>query len=550
MRRYGWSVWCLCGMLALGAAGCGGEKEPEQPVGIHTQDGTEPEGDEGTEPEEGGTGAPGESGSAPEQGTQNGGDSGTPDAAQTDGASEQEDVLVTLGTADEIAQSFRERTLRYAKEMLDGDFSVCGDFSEVLSEELSERDMKSAWKQAVQGLGEPLGADGQDAGTDARITVEASFLNPPASGSQYGNVTDFGGYVITSAQIPYETKNVILSVTYGAAGEVEGIYVTYALPETEPEATESYTEYEVSIGEGDYPLNGLLTLPNGVERPPVVLLVHGSGQSDMNETVGAAGNAPFADIAHGLAERGIATLRYDKRYYQYPELAADTVTIRDEVLDDAALAVRLLAETQQVDGERIYVLGHSLGGMLAPCIAQENPQVAGVISLAGSPRGLWEIIYDQNISAIEGLELDGQNQEELLEMVQEEYDRVLELVAAVRGGVEAEAALPELSEPLLGAAGYYWVSLAEIDTAAIAQELSVPMLILQGSADFQVYPERDFAAWQSLLAGKENVTFQLFEGLNHLFMPSNGAMDATEYDEEGHVAAEVIDAIAEWLNGR
>lgn len=547
MRRYGWLAWCLCGMLAVGAAACGEEKEPEQPVGTQSQgeNGTEPtgtQGENGTEP----TGTLGETeptGTLGADGSEPGDD--IPDGAQE--PEDDKDVLITSGTADAITECFRKQTLRYAQAMLSGDFSVCDAFSEELAEALSERDLKSGWKQAVQGLGEPLD-DGE--GGDVSITAEASFLNLPASGSEYGSIADFGGYVITSAQIPYKTKNVIVSISYGADGAVEGLYVTYALPETEPEATESYTEYEVSVGEGDYPLDGLLTLPNGVEQPPVVLLVHGSGQNDKNETIGAAGNAPFADIAHGLAEHGIASLRYDKRYYQYPELATDTVTIRDEVLDDVALAIRLLMQTESVDKERIYVLGHSLGGMLVPCIAQENPQVAGVISLAGSPRGLWEIVYDQNIAAIEAAELDASDQEELVEMVQEEYDKVLELVADVRAGEDQTEEAAKLSEALFGVSGYYWASLAEIDTAAIAQELSVPMLILQGGADFQVYPERDYAAWQTLLEGKENVAFRFFEGLNHLFMLSDGTMDVTEYDEEAHVAGEVIETIAEWLNAQ
>lgn len=132
-------------------------------------------------------------------------------------------------------------------------------------------------------------------------------------------------------------------------------------------------------------------------------------------------------------------------------------------------------------------------------------------------------------------------------MVQEEYEKVLSLIADVRGG----EALDEetLSQALFGVSGRYWASLAAIDTASIAKELDVPMLILQGSADFQVYPDKDYAAWQALLEGKENVTFKLFEGLNHLFMPSSGVLDVTDYDVEAHVAEEVICTVAEWIHG-
>ncbi|MDE7061294.1 MAG: lysophospholipase, partial [Lachnospiraceae bacterium] len=83
-----------------------------------------------------------------------------------------------------------------------------------------------------------------------------------------------------------------------------------------------------------------------------------------------------------------------------------------------------------------------------------------------------------------------------------------------------------------------------------AKNLEIPILILQGDADFQVYPDRDYAAWQVLLEGKSNVTFQLFEGLNHLFMLSDGTMNVTEYDTKAQVAPEVIDAIAAWMEGQ
>ncbi|MDE7298185.1 MAG: alpha/beta fold hydrolase [Lachnospiraceae bacterium] len=539
-------VLVLCAACALCAAGCSREKElqntPAEGTPKPAASGEEP-GDQGLQAGNQSTGSP--TGTVEEPG---GANSDAPTETADGPGDQNSNGPVLSGTAAEISGYYRELTLKYAQEMLAGNFSVCDAFSEELAGALSSRTMKSAWKQVVQGLGEPLSDAGErtEFPEEAAILAEASFPEPPASDDESGSIADFGGYVLTSAQIPYEKKNVILSITYGTSGAIEGIYLTYTLPESKPEQTERYTEYEVSVGDGAHPLDGLLTLPNGVEKPPVVLLVHGSGQSDKDEMIGAAGNAPFADIAHGLAEQGIATLRYNKRYYQYPELVTDDVTIRDEVLDDAAAAIGLLADLEAVDGNRIYVLGHSLGGMLAPCIVQENPQAAGLISMAGSPRGLWEIVYDQNITAMEAAQLGEAEREALAELVRQEYDRVLALVAGVQTG-ELDKDDPALAEALFGVCGYYWASLAEIDTAAIARELTAPMLILQGSADFQVYPDRDYAAWQTILEGKENVSFRLFEGLNHLFMPSNGAMDITEYDQESHVSEEAIQAIAEWI---
>ena len=93
----------------------------------------------------------------------------------------------------------------------------------------------------------------------------------------------------------------------------------------------------------------------------------------------------------------------------------------------------------------------------------------------------------------------------------------------------------------------YWLSLNEIDTESIAKSLSIPILIQQGSADFQVYADKDYPLWQQVLAGKDNVQFRLYAGLNHLFMPNNGKQDTTEYDIKGHVEQKVIDDIAAFI---
>ena len=569
MKRYGGTPRILCAVLAACAvciAGCTGEKESWQngPLGemlspgptlpgAEQEPGAEKPGEPGQQNPDSPTGSdqepgrnPGEPGEPGEPGQQ------SPDSPTGTGQVPEQNPdepstgPLLSGTAAQLAEYYKELTLQHARAMLSGDFSLCGSFSAELAGAVSERDMRTAWKKAVQELGGPVSDTGEQTEDPekAAIFAKASFPEPPSGGGS-GSIEDFGGYVLASAQIAYEKKNLIVSITYGTSGAIEGIYLTTTLPETGPVKTESFTEYEVSVGSGEHLLDGLLTVPNGAERSPVVLLIHGSGQSDKNETVGPAGNAPFADIAHGLAERGIATLRYNKRYFQYPDLVTENVTIQDEVLEDAAGAIRFLSENGRVDGSRIYVLGHSLGGMLAPYLVRENPHTAGMISLAGSPRGLWEIVYDQNIAAMREAQLDESEQEVLMKLLQEDYEQVLALVDGVRRGEEIPGDV--LSGALFGVCGNYWASLAEIDTAAIARELSLPMLILQGEADFQVYPERDFAAWQTLLEGKKNVSFRLFEGLNHLFMPSDGTRDVTEYGQEGHVSEEVIQVIADWI---
>jgi len=117
-------------------------------------------------------------------------------------------------------------------------------------------------------------------------------------------------------------------------------------------------------------------LPVGVERPPVAILVHGSGPGDRDESVGA--NRPLRDLAVGLASHGIAVLRYEKRTKVYPEdfLAVKAPTVNDETIDDVDRAVDLLRSWTEVDAGRIIVVGHSLGATVAPRIAARNAFVA------------------------------------------------------------------------------------------------------------------------------------------------------------------------------
>ena len=117
-----------------------------------------------------------------------------------------------------------------------------------------------------------------------------------------------------------------------------------------------------------FPLKGMLMLPDGDGPFPGVVLVHGSGSSNMDEKVGKL--TPFRDIAQGLARRGIASVRYDKRSHAHGlKMVLDKahpITVWEETIEDALLAARLLRGDRRIGP--VFLAGHSMGAMLAPRI--------------------------------------------------------------------------------------------------------------------------------------------------------------------------------------
>ena len=350
--------------------------------------------------------------------------------------------------------------------------------------------------------------------------------------------TEQDGYSVVVITERHAVKNLAARFVYDSEGKVGGIFFQFVADKDlpEPQNTEDFEEIPVKVGYNEQKLDGLLTLPKGVERPPVVILVQGSGPSDMDESVGAAPNRPFADLAHGLAAEGIATMRFNKRTYSYPNDVPPT--IQGEMLLDVQDAIRQAAADERLDSGRIYVLGHSLGGMMAPEIAKENPQVRGIIVMAGSLRRLEDIMLDQSKAALD--------QQTALS----ETDKAAALAEVETGVAKVKALGPDdAGTTVLGVPADYWLSLNAIDSAAVVRSLTLPMLILQGDKDFQVSPSADYPQWQDALAGRDTVTFHLYPGLSHLFMPSvSDVIDVSAYDAPAHVDAGVIADIAAWVH--
>ena len=301
---------------------------------------------------------------------------------------------------------------------------------------------------------------------------------------------------------------------------------------------ESFREKDVVVGTGRWALPGTLTIPKGDGPFSVVVLVHGSGPHNRDETVGP--NKPFRDLAWGLASRKIAVLRYEKRTKEHAiKLLSikENITVKDEVIDDVLAAVSLLRGMDEIDPNRILVLGHSLGGTLIPRIGMLNKNIAGFIIMAGSTRPL-EDLYLEQVRYI--FSLDG--------TISDEERKQLELIEKQVAKVKDPAltsAVPATELPL-GVPAKYWLDLREYDPPEVVKKLDQPMLVLQGGRDYQVTSE-DFEGWKRALGSRKNVKFKFYPKLNHLFMKGEGKSTPAEYEVPSNVAEKVIDDIAEWI---
>ncbi|MGE6333308.1 alpha/beta fold hydrolase [Stenotrophomonas sp. NPDC077659] len=346
------------------------------------------------------------------------------------------------------------------------------------------------------------------------------------------------GVHVVEVPLQFASGAVIAQVAVDAQDRIAGLMLRPAPPPkaSPPAAGADYSETDFSVPQARGALPGTLALPRGKGPFPAVLLVHGSGPQDRDETIG--GSRPFLDIARGLAAQGIAVLRYDKRTFARPQdFQSGTFTVDDETTDDAVAALTALAANPRIDGGRVFVLGHSQGGMLAPRIASRWPQARGAILWAAPARTLLELLPEQNRYL---LSLDG----DISATEQAFLDKLDAQIAAARGSAPVAA-----SELPLGVPQTFWKSIEAINARADAQALHKPLLMLHGGRDFQV-PDADWQLWKQALDDDKDVQWQTYPALNHIGVAGSGPSSLQEYSKAGHVDATLIADVARWVEAQ
>lgn len=352
-----------------------------------------------------------------------------------------------------------------------------------------------------------------------------------------------GDAQVVTVPLHYTNAELVAKMVVGADGKVDGFLIQPAPPPAAPApaADAGVIERDAMVGDGERALPATLAVPNRdvpAKGWPAVVLVHGSGAQDRDETIGP--NRPFLDIARGLAEQGVVVLRYEKRTRARPQDYADgSITIDSETTDDAVAAVQALRAMPNVDPRRVFVLGHSQGAMMAPRIAahaaQAGAPVAGLVLMAAPSRKLLDIIVEQQrrMAVLD----DGHTSEQEAAAIAS----LQRQVAKVRGGGDVALEDSPLKQPAA-----YWRSTDAVDPVAEAKADALPMLVLQGARDIQVV-DADWQGWKAAFHADPQVAFKLYPALNHLGIAGEGDGNLAEYSKPGHVDAQLIGDVAAWI---
>lgn len=377
--------------------------------------------------------------------------------------------------------------------------------------------------------------------------LKAVWASLPA---QVGNATGRGEAAVSAqgdaslVKIPlhFEKAQLVATFAIDADGKITGFVVQPAqgaAPAAAVASDATFLERELMVGEGERALPGTLALPKVDGRAsgkpvPAVVLVHGSGPHDRDETIGP--NKPFLDIARGLAAQGIAVLRYDKRTKARPQdFTGGIFGVDEETTIDAVHAVDALRKVEGIDPRRVFVLGHSQGGMMAPRIAAMSGHVAGLVLLAAPARPLLDILIEQNrrLAVLDDGSTSAAEREAIHALIQQ--------VRSTRDAATDIAAKGPMGLPV-----GYWRSIDGVDAVAEAKRLKLPMLVLQGARDIQVV-DADWQLWRDAFHADPKVAFKLYDKLNHLGIAGEGEGSLAEYQQPGHVDPQLIDDVAGWL---
>ncbi|ALL04731.1 dienelactone hydrolase [Pedobacter sp. PACM 27299] len=428
-------------------------------------------------------------------------------------------LLISVSGFSQGILSLFARSEEFMKTMEQEKFQDAQGFFDVsVQSKISAENLQTIWSTLTSNYGKYVSMDAVQSKTEGEyftVSVDAEFEK------------DTQGFLLVF------NKNEKLVGLFPRQVQRASSYVRPAYVDTA-----AYKEKEINVTTPGHSLVGLLTTPAKGANFPLVVFLHGSGPADMDETVGP--NKPFKDLAGGLASQGIASIRYVKRTLAYSGDFSKAFTVKEEVLDDALAAIALAKTIPGVDKSKIFLFGHSMGGMLAPRLVLQVPDIKGIVLAAAPARKLTDLIEEQNKYAVAQAKDTTGN-------LQKQLDEVLKQTAQTRFTTIGKMKPDSL---ILGLPVAYWADINQYDQVAAAKKLTrQKIFVAQGAFDFQV-AQQDFDLWKAALGKKSNVTLKLYPDLNHLFIPQTEKGNTSQYGIPGSVSGTLVEDLANWIKAK
>ena len=351
--------------------------------------------------------------------------------------------------------------------------------------------------------------------------------------------------IVVDCILSFKKGRLKYRLTFNEENKIAGIffipYKTNKAKNREPQETQDFYESKYTFSNQGFEFPAMFCYPKDQKIKATVVFVHGSGPNDMDETIGP--NKMFLELAHKLAKNGIASLRYDKRTYiakQTGKAEGLKTDIDNVVVNDAVKAIEEVKKNEKLQDLKVFVVGHSLGAHLSPRIAQKSENLDGIILMAGNSRPLEDLVVEQYeyIYARGGLSKAEKTE---IKKIKKQAKNVKRLEKDLRKNPNMELNLPLTNDTA------FWLSISRYNPIETALSISTPMLILQGSRDYQVTRD-DFKNWSKSLGPRKKTNYIFYSGLNHLFIRGTEKSYPEEYNRKGNISPVVIMDISKWID--
>jgi pimeloyl-ACP methyl ester carboxylesterase len=307
----------------------------------------------------------------------------------------------------------------------------------------------------------------------------------------------------------------------------------------EPIANVNFTKQEIIFQpNGFIQLPGTLFLPKTTKKPPVVILVHGSGPHDRNGSMEK--NKIYLDMALQLVQKGIAVFIYDKRTYVYQFIdpfPMDSMDYNSETVEDAVEAFYHIKKIKDIDSNRVFIAGHSQGAMLAPLIAPQCKGLKGLILLAAPGRNILTVLPEQ-LDYLLSI-TDAKDKEE----VEKAHNQVK---WTVQNALKPDLTLKSKVLLPFGLKPKYWLFDRNYKVLDEGKKLTLPILLLQGGRDYNV-TKKDYELWTETMKGKSNFKAYWLENLDHMFFEGTGMARPSDLSTIAHVSKTVGEKMGEFI---